>query len=193
MESFIDSFRDAGEKKSDIVITVDGKAGAGKGTLAEHIADKLGIEHFSASDVFYAIAEERGLEDVELSEEAEKEVDLEVDRKTLERALSQDCVIDSRIASWVLGSYADFRIRLVADVEERGRRLASRDGLDEEEAVERVKKRDEGDARRYKQYYGIDLDDLEIYDLLIDNTDLGIEEQNRLVDKVLEKRFPDRL
>jgi len=189
MESYIQDLKDDRQKKSDIVVTIDGLAGAGKGTLAEQVSDILGLKHFSASDVFYSIAEERNLSDHELSEEAEKEVDLAVDRKTLERALNQDCVIDSRISSWVLGTYSDLRIRLEADIEERARRVAERENISTEKARKIIEKRDKGDKKRYSQYYSIDLENKEIYDLLIDNTDLGIEEQRKVVKKAIEKRF----
>lgn len=192
MESYIEDFKEERDKESDLVITVDGMAGAGKGTLAESIAEKLDLKHFSASDVWYDVAEERNLEDHELSEEAEKEVDLAIDRKTLERALNQNCVVEGRIPSWVLGSYSDFRIRLKADKEERAQRLAGREGIEEEGAEEIVEKRDREDSKRYKDYYGINTDNLEIYDLILDNTDLSIGEQKRLVAKALEQRFPER-
>lgn len=192
MESYIEEFQKERDKKAELIVTVDGFAGAGKGTLAKHISERLDLKHFSASDVFYSIAEDRNLSDIELSQEAEKEVDLAVDRKTLSRALKSSCVIDSRISSWVLGSYADLRIRLEADVEERGKRLGERESKDLEEAVEIVEKRDEEDTKRYRKYYGLDMADLEIYDLIIDNTDLGIEEQKQLVDKALKQRFPER-
>lgn len=193
MGSYIEEFQNGRKKKSDIIVTVDGKSAAGKGTLADFIAEKLGVKHFSASDVFYQIADERGIEDHELSEEAEKEVDLAVDRKTLERALDQDCVIDSRIASWVLGDHANLKIKLVADLEERARRLADREEISQEKAEQIVRKRDSEDSRRYKEYYGIDLDNEEIYDVVIDNTDLGIEEQNLRMQEILEQRFPEQV
>ncbi len=193
MGSFLEEFRDEDrEKNSGLIVAVDGPSASGKNTLAEHVAEVLGIKHFSASEVFYAIAKERGLEDVELSGEAEKEVDLEVDRKTLDRALEQSCVIDGRITAWVLGDYADLNVHLDADEGERARRLANREGMEREKAREVVRNRDRKDSLRYQNYYGIDTSDLKIYDLVIDNTELSIGEQNRLVDQVLEERFPER-
>lgn len=193
MESYIEEFQDKDRaKNSDIIITIDGMAATGKGTLAEFIAEKLDLKHFSASDVFYQVAEERNLEDHELSEEAEKDLDLEIDRKTLERALNQNCVVEGRIPSHVLGSYSDFRIRITARQDERAERLGNREELDKAEAMEVVKKRDKEDSQRYKEYYGLDTSNFEIYDLVIDNSDLKIEEQNRLVKKALKERFPTK-
>jgi len=193
MGSYIEEFQNGYSKESSIIVTIDGFAGAGKGTLAEQVSEILGLKHFSASDVFYQIAEERNLSDHELSEEAEKEVDLAVDRKTLERALNQSCVIDSRISSWVLGSYSDLRIRLEADLKERARRLAERENLSYTKAENIVRKRDREDSRRYKKYYNLDLNDKSIYNLLIDNTDLGIEEQRQIIRKTIQKQFPDEM
>lgn len=192
MGSYIEEFQDDREKNSDIIITIDGMAATGKGTLAEFIADRLNLRHFSASDVFYQVAEERGLEDHELSEKAEKELDLEIDLRTLERALKQSCVAEGRIPSYAVGDFSDLRIRIIADKEERADRLAERENMDREEALEIVKKRDKEDSRRYSEYYDIDTDNKEIYDLIIDNSELGIEEQNQLVDKVLKQEFPER-
>lgn len=192
MGNQIERFQGNHEKKSEVVVVVDGPSASGKGTLAEHVAEKLNTKHFSASDVFYSIAEERGFEDHELSEEAGKDVDIEVDRKTLERGLEQSCVIDGRITAWVLGDYADLRIHLDADLEERADRLAKREGYGQEEAREIVEKRDSEDYRRYQEYYGIDPGDRSNYDVLIDNTELNIEQQNSLIDQVLEQVFPGR-
>lgn len=194
MESYIEDFQKPDrERNSDIIITIDGMAATGKGTLAEFIAEKLSLNHFSASDVFYQVAEERGLEDYELSEEAEKEIDLEIDRKTLDRALNQNCVVEGRIPSHVLGSYSDFRIKITTETEERAERLAGREDMGKEKATEIVEKRDMEDSRRYKEYYGIETSDFTIYDLVIDNSELGIEEQNSLVKKALKKQFPKRI
>ena len=192
MGSYIEEFQGEHEKESDIVVTVDGESGAGKGTIADQISKRLRIAHFSASDVFHQIAQDRGISHVELAEQADKEVDLEVDRRTLQRGLENNCVIDSRIASWVLGDYSDFRVYVTADLEERAKRIAGREKIDLEKAKEDTEKRDEENDRRYEDYYGIDTGNLEIYDLVIDNTDMSIGKQNELIDKALKKRFPER-
>lgn len=192
MESYIDQFQDSHEKHAGLIITVDGPSGSGKGTLAEYIAEKLGIEHFSAGDVFRAIADDQGISHVELAKKADKDVDVKVDRRTLERALKESCVVDGRLPSWVLGDYSDLRIFLTADLEERARRVAEREDKDLEKVKEETGERDKENKRRYHEYYGIDTEELDIYDLIIDNTDMGVEEQEELVDNVLKQEFPER-
>ena len=199
MGSYIEEFQEDREKNSDIIITIDGPSGAGKGTLGRHIAEELGITYYSAGDFFREIAEEKGMTVEELSQEADKDIDVQIDRRTLEKGLNESCVIESRIASRVLGGYSDLKIYLTADLDERARRAMGDKGRKAEEHTDsveekkrKVKERDRNNDERYERYYGIDMDDREIYDVIIDNTDLGIEEQNQLTDKVLKESFPER-
>lgn len=201
MGSLIPEFQDEDrEKNSELLITIDGPSGSGKGTLAEFIAREMELKCYSAGDFFRQIADEKDMTVEELSQDAGKEVDVEVDRRTLEKGLNEDCVIESRIASKVLGAYSDFKIYVTAGPGERARRvkqdLENRDteeGGKSVEAVEKkIEKRDEDNNRRYKDYYGIDMWESEIHDLVMDNTDLSIEEQNQVVKEILERRFPER-
>jgi cytidylate kinase len=193
MGSYIPDFQGDHDREADIIVTVDGPSGSGKGTLAEEIADRLEIKHFSAGDVFRSIAEDRGISHVELAEKAGKEVDLEVDRRTLQRALKESCVVEGRLPSWVLGDYSDLKIYLTADEEERARRVAGRENIDRETALEEeIRQRDNENNRRYEDYYGIDTSKREIYDVIFDNTKLNLNEQNQLVDRIIEQTFPEK-
>ncbi len=203
MESYIPEFQKKRSKDSDILITIDGPSGAGKGTLADFISEELDIPNYSAGDFFRELAKEKGLTVEELSAQADKQTDITVDERTLEKGLKESCVIESRISSWVLGSYSDLRIYLTAEIDERARRVkrdsdaGERDDEDDKssfkEAKKKIEQRDEDNRQRYSDYYGIDVEDLSMYDLIIDNTDLDLEEQQELVKKALKKRFPEKL
>ncbi len=189
MGSRIEEFQEEREKQADTIICIDGPSGAGKGTLAEMFAEELGLKHFSASDVFYMIAEEKGLTGVELARQADREVDLQIDRRTLKKALEEDCVVDGRITAWVLGDHADLSIYLTADQHERARRIAGREDRELEEVEEETEERDKENARRYRDYYGIDTSETGFYDIEIDNTHLSLDEERQKVKKVVAERF----
>jgi cytidylate kinase len=58
-----------------------------------------------------------------------------------------------------------------ADV--RARRVGLRDRLDPEVAAAANRSREESERRRYRRYYGIDIDDLGIYDMVLDSSSTG--------------------
>lgn len=187
MESYVEEFQVDREQESKRVIAIAGPSKSGKSTIAEHVAEELGIAHFSAGDFFREIAEERGMTVEELSEQADRQIDIEVDRRTLEAGLEKDCVIDGRLAAWVLGDFADLSIYVTADLEERARRLADIENISTGEAEKRIEKRDQDNDERYMDYYGIDTSELEIYDVVIDNSELSIPEQKEVIEDLLEQ------
>jgi cytidylate kinase len=75
-----------------------------------------------------------------------------------------------------LRDVADVRIYLKADISTRARRLSSRDGKTLDDAINEVRIREESNRRRYLTIYGIDINDLSIFDLVIDTTYIGAEQ-----------------
>lgn len=200
MNSYIEEFQGDHEKESELVITIDGKSGAGKGSLARQIGEIMDIKVYSAGDFFRKIASDKDMSVEQLSREADIEVDKEVDRRTLEKGLNETCVIESRIASRVLGDYSDLKIYLTADLEERASRtLKDQDERNAEEVVEdlekkkqKIQERDSDNEDRYMNYYGVDFDDLEVFDVIMGNTDMSLEEQRQEIKKILRQKFPER-
>ncbi|WP_299237332.1 (d)CMP kinase [Natronomonas sp.] len=151
-----------------MLITISGPAGSGKSTVAAGLSERLGYEHVSGGDIFRELADERGLTPLELNKLAESDdaIDRDLDRRQRELAAERDeLVLESRLAGWMAGEYADFRIWLDAPLDIRSKRIADREdkpiGTAREETVERA----DSEALRYDEYYGIDIDSLEIYDL----------------------------
>ncbi len=160
-----------------IVIAISGQHGSGKTTYAKAVARELGLRYVSAGDFFREIAKERGMSLEELNKLAERsdELDRMIDERTKKEAKKGGVVLDGLLAAWMAGDLADVKIYVKASDEERYRRLAKRDGLSFEEAKRQTKIREESERRRFKEYYGIDIDDLSIYDLVIDSTRLSKE------------------
>lgn len=153
-----------------MLVTVSGPAGSGKSTLAANLAGAFSYEHVSGGDIFRDIAAERGLTPLELNRLAEDEdqIDRDLDRRLRSTARDgEDIVLESRLAGWMAAEYADLRIWLDAPVDVRATRIADREEKSVEQAREETRARAESEALRYEEYYGIDIDDLSIYDLVI--------------------------
>jgi cytidylate kinase len=153
-----------------MLITVSGPAGSGKSTLARSLADALDYQHVSGGDIFRELAEERGMTPLELNRAAEDDdqIDRDLDRRLRDIAAERDdLVLESRLAGWMAGDYADVKLWLTAPLAVRADRIAQRENKPFEQARTETEERSESEAQRYAEYYDIDFDDLSIYDLAI--------------------------
>jgi cytidylate kinase len=172
------------------VITISRQAGAGGRTLAEALADRLGLQLQDKSLVEEVVRHERLDPNMvaRLDEQDLSEADLWVHGVLRQRIFMKEqyrqalaAVVDElaekggvvflgRGVHHVLGRRADLRVRLVAGPHVRADRLAAKFGLDPIEARAR---RDETDARRdefVRSLFGADPGDATAYDLVL-NTD----------------------
>jgi len=153
-----------------MLITVSGPAGSGKSTLAASLAEQLDVEHVSGGDVFRELASERGLTPLELNRRAEADdsIDRDLDQRLRAVARERDAlVLESRLAGWMAGDHADVRLWLDAPLSVRAERIADREEKTVQTAREETEARAQSEALRYREYYDIDIDDLSIYDLVV--------------------------
>ncbi|MCB1185174.1 cytidylate kinase-like family protein [bacterium] len=172
------------------VITVSRQAGAGGRTLAENLAERLGLALHDRSLVEQVVRREKLAPAMvaRLDEQALSEADLWVQgvlrqrifmREQYRQALTEvveevarggHVVFLGRGANMVLGMRADLRIRLVAGPGRRADRLGRRLGLT---AADACALRDDTDARRdefVRRLFGCDPADPTAFDLVL-NTD----------------------
>jgi len=153
-----------------MLLTVSGPAGGGKTTFAEMLADALDYEHVSGGDIFRSLADERGHSLVEFNKLAEEDdqVDRDLDRRIRSIAAERDdIVLEGRLAGWMAGEHADLRFWLDAPLDVRAARIADRENKSVETARAETTERAESEATRYLEYYGIDIEDRSIYDLVL--------------------------
>ena len=177
----------------DMFVTVSGPAGVGKSTTAAALADALGYEHVSGGDVFREVADERGLSALELNRlaEEEAEIDRALDRRQREVARERDdVVLESRLAGWMAAEYADLKIWLDAPLSVRAARIAEREDKPIGLARKETEARAESEARRYREYYGIDITDRSIYDLALSTARWGPEAITRVLREACEAYDP---
>ena len=161
-----------------MLITVSGPPGSGKSTTAAALADAFDLDHVSGGDIFRELAAERGLSALELNKQAEEDdqIDRDLDRRLREIAATRDeLVLESRLAGWMAGEHADFRVWLDAPLSVRAERIADRENKSVELARKETGERSESEARRYLEYYDIDIEELTIYDLAVNTARLSPE------------------
>ena len=163
-----------------MIITIGGLPGTGTTTIAKMIAEKYNLKHVCAGFIFREMAKEMGMDLQEFSKYAEEheEIDKEVDRRQVELAKQGNVILEGRLAAWMLlrnGIKPDLTIWFKAPLEVRAERISKREGIDKDTALKKMIDREKSEKKRYKEIYNIDLDDLSIYDLIIDTSKWDVE------------------
>ncbi len=160
-----------------VVIAISGPVGSGKSTLAKALAEKLNLRLVSIGFLFRELAKEMNMDLKSFHELAEKEhkFDKMVDERAIQEAKEGNVIIEGHLSCWILKDIADLKIFLYAPIQERARRVAGRDSITIEEALEEIKKREESNKKRYKEIYGIDISDLSLMDIVINTSKMSKE------------------
>lgn len=175
-----------------MIITISGKAGSGKSTVSKELAKKLHLKHYSIGDLMRQIAKEKNISLMELSKLAEKDksIDIELDKKNIELREEDNFVVDGRLTAHFI-PYADLKIFLDCDDKVRAERIFKDKREDEksqhiDDSIEKIKQREQSERKRYKELYNVDYYDQKLYNLIIDTTNLSIEEVIGQITKVVK-------
>ena len=157
-----------------MIITIGGSIGSGKTTLAKELAKKYKLKHISAGMVMRNMAEKMGMSIEEFSKYAEgdPDIDMEIDRQQKKMAKG-DCVVDGRLSAYFLDP--DLRVWLTAPLKVRIQRTAKRDKKIKEDAKTALINRENSEKRRYMEIYGINLDDMTNYDVVINTETFDVK------------------
>jgi cytidylate kinase len=153
-------------------ITVSGPPGSGTTTLAKALSSRFDLEHVSSGDVFRSMARERDMSLAEFGRVAEEdpEIDREIDERQAEIAReNDDIVLEGRLSGW-MAEDADLRVWLDAPLDVRAERVAEREEQTVEEARVEIEEREASESKRYQEIHGIDINDLSVYDLVVDTS-----------------------
>ncbi|MCR4735592.1 MAG: AAA family ATPase [Treponema sp.] len=171
----------------EIRVAISGKSGCGNTTVSGLLAQTLGIKLINYT--FRQLAEEKGMTLKEVIEAAKNDdsYDKYVDKHQVELALSEPCVLGSRLAIWMLKE-ADLKVYLYASDQTRAQRIFNREGGDLQQIIDFTAMRDREDTGRYKEFYGIDNNNYNFCDLIIDTANYNPEQIVDLIIAELKKR-----
>jgi CMP/dCMP kinase len=176
-----------------LLITVSGPPGSGTTTASRRVARALAVELVPGGEVFRTMAAERGMSLATFGAYAadHPEVDVELDTRLAARARKGEVVIESRLGGWIAhhDGLASVKTWIDCDPRVRATRVAGREGITVDQALADNATRQRVERERYRAVYGIDLEDLSIYDLLLDSGDLGPDD---IADRIVEaaRRHP---
>jgi cytidylate kinase len=160
-----------------LIITISGPPGSGKSTLSKILSARLGMELVSMGDIFRKCAQDRCmcLSEFGLLAKCNGDIDREIDEMQKKIARERDNIIlEGRLSGFFVE--ANLKVWLKAPLEIRAERIARRECKSVEKAMEETKEREECERERYHNYYDIDINDLSVYDLVIDSSKWSPEE-----------------
>ena len=180
-------------KISKMIITISGLLGTESRIIGRMVGMKLKMPHHSTGRYVRNLAERKDipLENFTKMAESDISIDHEIDHMIAEHGRKSDnFVLDARAAFHFIPQ--SIKVLLKADFDTRVRRNYKYDIRTElnvtmDKTAERIRSIDESDIKRFKHRYSIDIMDEGNFDLVIDNTDLTLEETaDRIVNFVKE-------
>lgn len=167
---------------SMVRITVSGHPGSGTSTLVQSLVQRFNWTSLNGGDVFREEARRRGMTLPDFGKlcNDEPEVDRSLDALLQERMQGSDAadVVESRLAGWWAYrlDLPCLRIWLEVSDEERARRVASRESISFEAALEANTARAAVDGARFKHLYDLLPEHPEPYTHVIEATNLNAHE-----------------
>lgn len=174
-----------------MIITITGKPCSGKSAVINYICEKYGFEKIGCGQMFREIAIERGIDILELNRVRDTSIDKLVDDKIVEIAKARpddDIIFDSRTAWHFVPK--SFKVFIDVNPVEQAKRLIGSKRTEEvvdvtiEQAQKDLLERWNLENERYYALYKFNNCDPSVFDFVIDNSHLSIEQT---AEKVYEK------
>ncbi len=172
-------------------ITIAGTPGSGKSTVAKEVASKLGLKHYSVGDFMRFIAKKRNVSLLELNKLAENDggwIDQELDDMQVRIGKTDNFVIDSRLGFHFIPDSIKVFLRCSDSVAAKRvythLRDEERENTTLSQTLSNVKRRKLSEKKRYETYYHLNITKTDMFDLIIDTTELKPEQ---VAKEIIEK------
>ncbi len=156
----------------NLVITISRRFGTGASLIAEELSKQLHIPVYDKAYIEHELQENTFATETEVIRDLAKE----------------PCIILGRCASEILtGQPNVFNVYVVADKEDRIRRIMSKEALSYEDAKEMLDQNDRARAAYYNEHTGKLWGDVNNYHMILDTSKLGIENCADIMVKYFER------
>ncbi|MCC7504992.1 MAG: cytidylate kinase family protein [Saprospiraceae bacterium] len=186
-------------------ITITGDLGSGKSAVSRILCDRTGYSYVSTGRIQRQIAEEYGVDTLELNRRADNDpsIDERIDGIFIELGKdNKGYIVDSRMAWFFLPN--SFKVYLKIDVRIAAARIlsdvnrSSEQYKDLEDAVPKILARKQSENERFLAKYGADCANLDNFDLVVDTGSRSPDEVAGLILKGLAmklagEKFPHSL
>lgn len=164
------------------IITISGKAGSGKSSTADRVAELLGYTRYSSGELVRNFIRKKRITLEDYNEMATKnpELDDKIDRELRKLRQQSDIVIDSRLGFyWIPES---FKVYLWLDTEVAiariykdanlnvGRSQSGEGTTTMSDVFDQVEERSRNERSRFKKFYKVDPFDTKNFDLVVDTS-----------------------
>ena len=175
------------------IVTISGRAGSGKSTVAESLADLLSAKRIYVGGIRRELARKKDMTLSELNQYAltHPETDIDVDKGAAkaarEIAKKHIVIVEGRTQYHFLPESVkiyfdvDFKEaakRIWKDLQNKTKSAKRNEGEPKSyaEVLKSIKEREKNDNSRYKKYYGIDYKNKKNFDFIIDTTHIPAKE-----------------
>ena len=178
-------------------ITITGSLGSGKSTVAKKLASDLNLTYYSTGLAQRQIAMQMGITTLQLNHLAD--VDKSIDEKIdgVIKAMNNDgnaYIVDSRLAWHFMP--ASFKVKLTVDKMQAAQRIFNdrlRSGESKyknvEEVIKAIEERRYSERERFLRVYQVDIENNSAFDLVIDTTNLSIDDVCEKIKTAYQKSF----
>ncbi|WP_302083062.1 cytidylate kinase family protein [Salinibaculum rarum] len=176
------------------ILTLSGPPGSGTTTLAKRLEAHYDLFRVTGGDIFRSMAAEQNMSEQEFGKHVNKnpKLDREIDERLYamiqtaagttpeetehpSAALNAQnqlrdangLLVESRLAGWLASDHANFRLWCDAPIEVRANRIQTDRTNRKTETLDELRTRENDEAARYDNFYGININDSSIYDLVI--------------------------